>query len=97
MLPSLPEIMAASDRLAGAVERACTDAVEAAVLASLVGRELPGVVVDDGGEKGRDVEVQLADPPVLARAKGDAQLGAEVTVRVVAADVAAGAVELEIV
>ena len=97
VLPSLPEIMAASDRLAGAVERACTDAVEAAVLASLVGRELPGVVVDDGGEKGRDVEVQLADPPVLARAKGDAQLGAEVTVRVVAADVAAGAVELEIV
>ena len=50
-----------------------------------------GVVVDDGGEKGRDIEVQLADPPVLARAKGDAQLGAEVTVRVVAADVAAGA------
>ena len=41
--------------------------------------------------------MQLADPPVLARAKGDAQLGAEVTVRVVAADVAAGAVELEIV
>src|SRR5699024_9076012 len=97
-LPVLPEAMAASDRLAGSVERASTDAVEAAVLSGLVGEELAAVVVDAGGEKKRDdVEVQLAEPPVLARAKGEAELGADVTVRVVGADAAAGSVDLEVV
>lgn len=96
-LPTLPDIMRDTDRLAGAVERACTDAVEAAVLSGRVGDELAGVVVDDGGERGRGLEVQLSDPPVLARAAGDARLGDEVTVRVVGADVAAGSVDLELV
>ncbi|GAA3616979.1 RNB domain-containing ribonuclease [Marihabitans asiaticum] len=102
-LPDLPEIMERSGRLAGAVERACTDTVEAVVLAGRVGDRLPAVVVDDAtGRSGGQVEVQLQDPPVLARASHDTgtkgvELGSAVTVRVVTADVASSRVELEIV
>ena len=95
-LPQLPEVMAASDRLAGAVERASTDAVEAAVLRGRVGEELTGVVVDVDEDKER-VELQLSDPPAIARASGHAELGSQVTVRVVGADVAAGTVDLVVV
>lgn len=85
-LPALPELMAASDRVAGTVERACTDAVEVAVLRSRVGEVFDAVVVEvlqngDGGQ------VQLLDPPVLARAHGELELGASVRVRLEAADV----------
>ena len=45
-LARLPEIMEASDRQARAVERACTDAVEAAVLEHRVGEIFEAVVVD---------------------------------------------------
>jgi exoribonuclease R len=48
-LPTLPGLMTASDRVASAVERACTDVVEAAVLRSRVGEELSAVVVDVSG------------------------------------------------
>ena len=41
-LPTLPEIMAASDRRTNGVERRCTDAVEAAELHPFVGRTLDG-------------------------------------------------------
>ena len=94
-LAELPALMADGDRRASAVERACTDAVEAAVLVAHVGRALPGSVVDLNG-RGVPV-VQLLDPAVVAGAHGSAELGATVTVRVVGADVAAGRVNLEIV
>src|SRR5690554_1518371 len=45
-LPALPAIMAASGQLTSAVERACTDAVEAAVLAHRVGEVFDATVVD---------------------------------------------------
>ena len=63
-----PAVMAESDRLAGELERASTDAVEAAVLAPPVGALFDGVVVDvhhDGGGS-----VQIADPAVLAPVSG---------------------------
>lgn len=93
-LPTLPDAMRASDQLAGKVERACADAVEAAVLSDSVGRTTTGSVVDerDGG-----VLVQLHDLPVLAPAKGEAELGEDVEVRVVSAEIASGTVVLEIV
>lgn len=98
-LPLLPELMEASDRRAGAVERATTDAVEAATLADRVGQSFDAVVVDvpegDDG-KGR-VQIQLVDPPVLAKASGAAELGAEVTVRLESVDLAKGRVELTVV
>ena len=41
-LPTLPELMAASDAVAGKVTRACVDRTEAALLADRVGDELAG-------------------------------------------------------
>ena len=94
-LAQLPGLMADGDRRASAVERACTDAVEAAVLVSRVRSSVPGSVVDLNG-RGVPV-VQMLDPAVVASAQGSAALGATVTVTVVGADIAAGRVELEIV
>ena len=61
------------DRRASAVERASTDAVEAAVLAGSVGRDFSGSVVDVTS-KGMPV-VQLLDPAVVGLAAGSAKPG----------------------
>jgi exoribonuclease R len=87
-LAALPAEMAASDRRASAVDRACTDAVEAAALAGLVGRRVEGSVVD-ADRKGR-VTVQLTGPAVLASAEGSVVAGQRVSVEVVSADIATG-------
>ena len=92
-LPTLPEIMATSDRRTNAVERACTDAVEAAELQPFVGQTLAGVVVD---ENDKGVVVQLVDHAVVARAAGSAKAGESVTVRVDAVDIASGTITLSI-
>ena len=78
-LPGLPEVMQASDRVAGAVERGCADAVEAAVLEHRVGEVFDAVVVDDRNSSG--VMVQLQEPAVVAAADGRAALGSSVRVR----------------
>jgi exoribonuclease R len=93
-LPALPAIMTESDRRARAVERACVSAVEAAVLSDRVGEDFEAVVVD-GTRKG--VVVQLTDPPVSEEARGTAELGSVVSVRVEAADVLEGSVDLRVV
>lgn len=93
-LPELPEIMAGADRRSAAVERACVDAVEAALLTPLVGQDVPATVVDVG-ERG-DVVVQFDDLGVVARASGRAAAGARVAVRVDAANVARGTVGLTV-
>ncbi len=90
-LPHLPEIMAETDRRARSVERACNDAVEAAVLVGRRGQTYRAVVVDTAE---RGVEVQLTDLPILGFATGGAPLGDTVTVRVESADVATGRIEL---
>lgn len=94
-LPSLPQIMAESDHRANAVDRACTDAVEAAALSRHVGATLSGTVVDVN-HKGTPV-VQLAEPAVLAAAEGSARPGDQVEVVVVGADVEAGTSSLRLV
>ena len=93
-LPTIPEIMTTSDRKASGVERACTDAVEAAELRSLVGSTVEGVVVDQN-DKG--VVVQLIDLAVVAKATGHAAEGATVHVRVDAAEIETGKVALSVV
>lgn len=90
-LPTLPAAMKASDQVANAVDRECTDAVEAAVLQHRVGEEFDAVVVDVRDE--RDGRVQVLDPPVLAPVSGAVVLGAAMRVRLVRADVQAHAVE----
>ncbi|PTL58219.1 RNB domain-containing ribonuclease [Paraconexibacter algicola] len=84
-LPLLPDLMRAADRRASSVERACLDAVEAAVLAPRAGETFRGVVV---GRDDRGAQVQLHDPAVVAPLEGDVQLGDELDVRLVEADVA---------
>lgn len=89
-LPALPEAMQASDRLAGSLERAVVDLVEAATLQGRVGEQFDAVVVDDGDGRERAEPsrlVQLEDPAVLARCAGTPELGARLRVRLVEADV----------
>ncbi|MEO7754075.1 MAG: RNB domain-containing ribonuclease [Terracoccus sp.] len=93
-LPTLPDLMGASDRRTRAVERACTDAVEAAELLAHVGSELTGVVVD-ASDKG--VVVQLIEVAVVTRAAGAAEAGTTVRVRVDSASVETGTVTLTVV
>ena len=94
-LPSLPEVMSASDKVANGVERACADAVEAAALEDRVGEVFDAMVVDER-EKGGAV-VQIQDPAVLANADGQNELGTWVKVRLTEATVATGTVRFEIV
>ncbi|MEU6414887.1 RNB domain-containing ribonuclease [Microbispora sp. NPDC046933] len=85
-LPELPEQMAAGGRRAGAVERACVDLVEAAVLRPRIGEVFEAVVIDvtDGKPGG---QVQVAEPAVIARCDGDRlPLGERVPVRLTRAD-----------
>ncbi len=95
-LAGLPAIMAETTRTANGVERACTDAVEAAVLADRVEEVFDAVVVDNS-EHGRWV-IQLSEPAVVAQAatKVRIQNGDIVRARLVAADIEAGEVRFEI-
>jgi exoribonuclease R len=86
-LPTLPDLMNASDRLANAVSRACVDRTEAAVLAERVGQEFSVIVLRE--EPG---EVFLPDPPVIARCTGSLRLADTPTVRLAEADPATGVV-----
>ncbi|MDP9395123.1 MAG: RNB domain-containing ribonuclease [Actinomycetota bacterium] len=78
-LPELPAVMTASDRLAGALERATIDVVEAAVLAPYVGETFEAVVVEASTDAGT---VALRTPAVRARCAGKAlPVGQRVVVR----------------
>ncbi|GAA1849453.1 RNB domain-containing ribonuclease [Pseudonocardia ailaonensis] len=86
-LPTLPELMSASDSVAGSVDRACLDRTEAAVLAGRVGEEFEVAVL-----RAEPGEIFLADPPVLARCDGDLKAGTTARVRLTEADPATGKV-----
>ncbi|WP_309232715.1 RNB domain-containing ribonuclease [Actinotalea sp. JY-7885] len=90
-LPGLGARMAQGTQRANAVDRACTDLVEAALLGPLVGRELEGVAIDAR-------TVRLEEPAVVARTTtADLPVGERVRVRVVSADVPTRRVELALV
>jgi len=93
-LPTLPDVMAVSDHLAGAVERACTDAVEAATLQHRVGETFHASVVD---VTRNGALVQITDPVILAHAEGASSAGAEVAVKLIEADVAKRSVRFQVV
>ncbi|GAA3447215.1 ribonuclease R [Planomonospora venezuelensis] len=86
VMVGLPETMRATGRRAGAAERACVDLVEAFVLRERVGQTFDAVVIDT--EEGRPGgQVQVADPPVVARCDGERlPLGERVRVRLTRAD-----------
>jgi exoribonuclease R len=88
-LPGLPAIMAASDGLAGRLDRAAIGAVEAAVLSTRIGETFPATVlaVKDGGGS-----IQLDGLAVTANCEGSLVAGDAVSVRLVTADVATGTV-----
>ncbi len=91
-LSELPSLMRASNRLAGGIGSAALDRVEAALLRDRVGEVFPAVVVEVRGERAR---VQLAEPAVTAQCPADGlEAGTRVEVRVIAADVPSGSIEL---
>jgi exoribonuclease R len=93
-LPTLPEIMTASEHLANAMEQACTDAVEAAALQHRVGEVFRASVVDVTKNGGL---VQISDPAILAPADGASSAGAEAMVELIEADVAKRSVRFRVV
>lgn len=92
-LAGLPETMSESGRRSNAVERASTDAVEAAVLAHRVGEVFDAVVVD---ENRSGLDLQLTDPAVTARADGEARPGDRVRAELVTADLASRTVRFAV-
>jgi exoribonuclease R len=83
-MPGLVPDMRAGDQRARTLDRACVDFMEAVLLARRVGEAFSAVVVQRRGDA---YAVQLADPPVRARAAGDGlELGERVRLRLAEAD-----------
>lgn len=80
---AMPAAMDAAGRRASALEHGVIDLLEAVTLAGSVGERFTAAVVDVDD---RGLTVQLGDPPVRARASGDADAGDEVAVELVEAD-----------
>ncbi|GAB7108012.1 RNB domain-containing ribonuclease [Streptomyces phaeofaciens JCM 4814] len=86
-LDALPKEMAEGGRRAAAVERACVDTVEAALLGGRVGEEFDGCVVDVDERRPTVGTVQLESPAVIGRIDGDPlPLGERLRVRLTEAD-----------
>jgi exoribonuclease R len=85
-LPKLPEVMSASDRVAGTAERSAVDLVEATVLAGREGEVFPAVVVETD-EKRPLATIAVIDPVVRARCDGRLTAGTRIQARLTTADV----------
>ncbi|MBK8447531.1 MAG: RNB domain-containing ribonuclease [Micropruina sp.] len=95
-LDELPSEMQDSARRSNKYERGIVDLVEAMVLAPHIGREFDGVLIDVEPDR-RSGRLQLQDPAVEARVKGDRlRLGTEVNATLVAADLVKGAVDFRV-
>ena len=94
-LAELPELMGKGRHRESAADGMALDLVEAAVLAGCLGAEIEGVVTSTGKDH---ASVQVRDPAVVASVSSDGlEAGAEVRLRVVAADIAARKVRFEVV
>ena len=92
-LPTLPEVMAESNRRAHRYERGVVNLVEALLLEPMVGHEFTGTVLEVDAE-GKGGVLQLAQPAVEARVTGsDLVLGRQVRATLVTADPMAGTVQ----
>ncbi|WP_053851489.1 RNB domain-containing ribonuclease [Streptomyces sp. NRRL B-24085] len=84
---ALPREMSEGGRRAAAVERACVDLVEAAVLKDRVGEVFDGCVVDLDEHRPTVGTVQLETPAVIGRIDGEGlSLGERLRVKVVESD-----------
>jgi exoribonuclease R len=97
-LASLPAIMRRSAALAGNVERASVDLAETVLLNDRIGESFEATVLEASNS---GAVVQLVDPPVRARlsrssVKNGATAGTEVTVRLVAVDIAERSLKFEL-
>jgi len=92
-LPTLPDIMRSTDQKAAQVDHACTDTVEAAILAHRVGETFAAYVVD---KDDKHLTVQLVDLAVTGKATGDAAEGDQVQVELLEADIATHTVKFEL-
>ena len=102
-LPDLPGIMAASDSLAGRLERMALDTVEAALAANHVGQVFDAVVISgskpangNGNGNGPYGTVQIAEPAVTARCDGELVSGTQVRARLVKADITGRVIRFEL-
>lgn len=96
-LPLLPDLMQASNQVAGNVERAALDTVEAALLVDRIGETFEAVTLngaspgqiatarENGNKPGG--RLQLLDPAVNARFEGTAEAGERVRAELVEADI----------
>ncbi len=84
-LEELPTRMETSGRIARSVDRACLDAVEAAVLEPRVGEVFEAVVVDE--TSGGKPVIQIKHPAITGYAEGSADLGSTISVELVSVDV----------
>jgi exoribonuclease R len=82
-LPELVATMQRANQHAAAVDRACVDAIELALLAGHVGDAFAATVVD---RHRRGIVVMLHDADIVVTVPGRAELGAEVSVRLEALD-----------
>lgn len=82
-LVRLPETMAKAEARAGRLEHELIEATEACTLAHRIGERFKAVVLaaDDRG-----VQIQIEEPPIIARLDGVAQPGTLLEVTLVAAD-----------
>jgi exoribonuclease R len=88
-LPELPGAMNRSGQLAGQVDGAALNVIEAAALGDRVGERFEVTVLSADESYGT---VQLADPPVVARCDGELRPGTTLEATLVQADIAKGAV-----
>lgn len=97
-LPGLPRTLQDSARRARQYENGVLNLVEAGLLASRVGEEFDGVVVDVDDDQPTRGTITLRDPAVEApvRSERELPLGTEVRARLTLADVQARKVELEV-
>ena len=93
----LPKAMARADQRANRAEKMALELAEAVVLSGYVGQVFEATVLDEGN--GRDAgtaEIQITDPPVIARVGARrVDPGDVIQVRVAAVDVDARHVDLE--
>ena len=88
-LGRLPATMARAEARAGRLERELVDATEAAVLQHRIGERFRAVVL---ASDERGAQIQIDEPPVIARLDDGAPSGADLEVELVAADPATRAI-----